>query len=225
MPSFDTVSIPMPRRLLDGIDRLSLALKVDQISSSAAAGLNPAQAHVLGFLAGRAAGGARVKAIARHLGVTQPTATDSIAALARKGMVTKSSDGDDARAVMVAVTEPGRRALKAIESTSKAMGDALGALDPDEQEDLLILIVKLIRSLQVAGAISDQRMCASCSYFRPHAYPGAEAPHHCAFVNAAFGSRQLRLDCSDHQTAETSLQNTNWRTFTDPESASPSANA
>jgi hypothetical protein len=32
-------------------------------------------------------------------------------------------------------------------------------------------------------------------------YPGADAPHHCAFVNAAFGAAALRLDCADHEEA------------------------
>jgi hypothetical protein len=29
----------------------------------------------------------------------------------------------------------------------------------------------------------------------------AEAPHHCAFVDAAFGDAALRMDCADHQDA------------------------
>lgn len=221
MTLFDAASTPLPRRLRDGLDRLSMALKADQWSSANAVGLNPTQAHVLSFLAGRGNGGMRVTAIANHLGVTQPTATDSIAALERKGLVAKSADESDARAIAVAVTEAGRDAVKAIGQSTMATDGALGSLTPGEQEDLLILITKLIRSLQVAGAISEQRMCATCEYFRPYAFAGSDLPHHCAFVNAPFGNRHLRLDCGDHQPAEPSLQSSNWKAFTAAGSASP----
>ena len=30
------------------------------------------------------------------------------------------------------------------------------------------------------------------------AHPGEELPHHCAFVDAPFSDRSLRLDCGDH---------------------------
>lgn len=213
MTMFDTNSEPLPRRLRDGLERLASVLKADQWSAANAVGLNPTQAHVLSFLAGRGEAGLRVKAIAEHLGVTQPTATDSIAALERKGLVAKGLDASDARAVAVRVTQAGRDAVKAIGLSTMATDTALASLSAAEQADLLLLVVKLIRSLQIAGALPEQRACVTCRHFRPNAHPGADAPHHCAFVNAAFGTRHLRLDCGEHETAEPSAQAATWRAF------------
>jgi hypothetical protein len=71
-------------------------------------------------------------------------------------------------------------------------------LDSEEQAALLRILVKMIRVLQDQGAIPVARMCASCRFFRPHAHPDPDRPHHCAFVDAPFGDRELRLECPDH---------------------------
>lgn len=215
MTTFDMISEPLPRRLRDGLERLATVLRSDQWSAANAVGLNPTQAHVLSFLAGRGEAGLRVKAIAEHLGVTQPTATDSVAALERKGLVAKKADASDARAVAVRVTQAGRDAVRAIGLSTMATDAALAALSPAEQAELLLLVTKLIRSLQLAGALPAQRTCVSCRHFRANTYPGADAPHHCAFVNAAFGTRHLRLDCGEHEPAEPSLQAATWRAFSE----------
>jgi hypothetical protein len=44
-------------------------------------------------------------------------------------------------------------------------------------------------------------------------YPDERAPHHCAFVDAAFGDWALRLDRADHEEAGASVAAGNWKTF------------
>jgi hypothetical protein len=80
----------------------------------------------------------------------------------------------------------------------------------------LQILIKLIRGLQLRDAVPPQRMCVTCKYFRPNMYPGAAAPHHCAFVNAAFGAAALRLDCSDHEEAGAAEAARNWEIFAAP---------
>ncbi|MGL4325407.1 MAG: MarR family winged helix-turn-helix transcriptional regulator [Beijerinckiaceae bacterium] len=213
MSTMDEQSTPLPRRLHDGLDRLAAVLRADQWSAANAVGLNPTQGSVLSFLAGRAPAGVRVKAIAAHLGVTQPTATDSIAALERKQLIRKTVVPDDGRAVAVCITDQGREMLKTIGMAASSTGTALALLEPAEQAELLLLITKLIRSLQVADAIPVQRMCVTCQHFRPNIHGDAAQPHHCAFVNAAFGNRHLRLDCSDHEPAAPAAQAATWTAF------------
>jgi hypothetical protein len=42
-------------------------------------------------------------------------------------------------------------------------------------------------------------MCVTCACFQPHRHAEAAAPHHCDFVDAAFGDAALRIDCVDHE--------------------------
>ena len=213
MDPFNRFSSPLPRRIRDGLDRVAAVLRADQWSASNAVGLNPTQTYVLSFLAGRDGSAIRVKEIAAHLGVSQPTATDSINALERKRLVQKSTSSDDARAVSVRITLAGRKILKAIGLAATATDEALAALSSAEQMELLTLLIKLVRNLQLVGSIPVQRMCVTCQHFRPNIHRGADQPHHCAFVNAAIGDGDLRIDCSDHETADPAAQAATWTSF------------
>jgi DNA-binding MarR family transcriptional regulator len=199
MTALVSPSQQLTRRLRDGLDRICVVMRADQWAIAGAVGLNPTQTHVLTFIAGRGEKGVRVGTIATQLGVTQPTATDSIASLVRKGFLTKAADPEDTRAVIVRVTRVGRDIVRGIGLAITATERALETLSIREQTELLRLVIKTIRALQVAGAIAPQRMCVSCRYFRPNAHEDQRAPHHCAYVDAAFGAEGLRIDCDEHE--------------------------
>src|SRR3546814_1949368 len=76
-------------------------------------------------------------------------------------------------------------------------------LDDGERAAFLKGLTKMIGALQTRGTIPVQRMCVSCAHFRPNVHSDAATPHHCAFVDAAFGDASLRLDCrSEEHTSE-----------------------
>ena len=106
-------------------------------------------------------------------------------------------------------------------SSSQRRERALETLPQEEQTELLRLIVKTIRALQVAGAIAPQRLCVTCKYFRPHAHENPSAPHHCDYVDAAFGVEALRLDCAEHEPAPAAQQESAWRSFAAETRATP----
>lgn len=213
MTTLDAQSESLSRRLLDGLERVSSVLRADQWLVAQAAGINPTQLSVLTYLAGRGRAAIKVKDISSHLGVSQPTVTDCLVALERKLFAVKAPSTSDSRALSVKITVKGRSALKTVIATSTRTETALSGLSPSEQASLLLLIVKLIRSMQMSGAIAPQRMCVSCSHFRPNHHPGAEQPHRCAFVNAAFGNWDIRVDCGDHATVGPAAQTAIWSAF------------
>jgi DNA-binding MarR family transcriptional regulator len=203
----------LTRRLRDGLDRICAVMRAEEWTIAGTAGLTPTQIHALTFIAGRAAIGARVGAVAAQLGVTQPTATESIAALVRKGLLTKTADPEDPRAVSVRITPSGRDVVRAIGLAITATERAIETLSQDEQASLLRSIVKTIRALQVAGAIAPQRLCVTCKYFRAHAHADRRNPHHCDYVDKAFGVEGLQLDCAEHEAAPAAQQQAVWQRF------------
>jgi DNA-binding MarR family transcriptional regulator len=204
---------PLPRRLRDGLERIANVLRSDRWRALEKSPLNPTQAQILTFLLGRESKGARVNAIAQHIGVSQPTATDSIISLEKKGLAKRHPDPGDRRAVDVAPTEAGRALVQEISAHTTATDRALAALSDAEQRELLGLLVKIIRNLQNEGTIAPQRMCVTCRYFRPHVYEDARAPHHCAYVNAPFGAESLRLDCEEHDASPAEEQERVWKDY------------
>jgi DNA-binding MarR family transcriptional regulator len=203
---------PIDERIREALSRLATALRSDDWLRAKAAGVNPTQYAILDCLQGRA-DGLGVKEIAFQLGVSQPTATDSVAALERKALVVKRASDVDRRAVHVGLTPDGRAALRAGAATAGVASVATAALSGEDKERLLVLLIAMIRQLQEADAIPIQRMCVSCRHFRPHAHSDAARPHHCNFVNAAFGQRDLRIDCRDHDPADPSSRAATWDAF------------
>lgn len=205
-------SDPITTRLLEGLERIALVLRADLWAAAGEAGVNPTQAQVLALLAGRP-DGLRAKAIAEHLVVAPPTVADTLSALERKGLVTRLPDPIDARALQVRVTDAGRRIGRIVFDAMSRVRGALAQLTPAEQTTLLRAQVTIIRALQQAGAIPIQRLCVTCRHFRPNAHAGAAQPHHCAFVDAPIGDRDLRLDCGEHEAADPAAQSANWAAF------------
>ena len=200
------------RRIREGLSRVAMVMRADDWNRAKGAGINPTQLAILELLEGRG-DGLGVKDIAFHLGVSQPTATDSIAALERKGYVEKRQTENDKRGVRVGITDPGLQTLRAGDVADGLAEQATEALAAHEQEDLLVMLVKMIRQLQVSDAMPIQRMCTSCRYFAPFAHADAARPHHCKFVDAAFGQRDLRIDCRDHETADPAIRAATWAAF------------
>lgn len=198
-------------RIREGLSRVAVAMRSDDWSRARDLGLNPAQLAVVELLEGREAG-LGVKEIAIQLGVSQPSATDTINALERKGLVEKRS-GEDRRAVRVCLSADGRSAVTRAAGGETAAEQAVDALAVHEQEQLLLSLVKMIRHLQEMDAIPIQRMCATCRHFEPFKHRDAARPHHCLFVDAAFGQRDLRIDCRDHDIADPSSRAATWDAF------------
>ncbi len=136
-------------RIREGFSRVATAMRTDDWNRAKTSGLNPTQLAILELLEGRR-NGLGVKEIAANLGVSQPTATDSIAALERKGFVAKRSAGTDKRGVNVGISPEGLSALEVGNSASVAE-QTVDALAEHEQEDLLITLVKMIRHLSTGS--------------------------------------------------------------------------
>lgn len=199
--------------LATGLAKIGLVLRHQAWQAAENSGLTPTQSQVLASIGATPQGWLSVSEIARHLAVTQPTASDAIAALERKRLVVRSRADDDARVVRVKLTAMGRRRAHETAEWPDALLSAIGELDQAEQGVFLKGLMKMIRSLQENGKIPTARMCATCTYFRPHARPGTTTPHHCAYVDAPLRDTDLRLDCREHEQASDDERPKLWQLF------------
>ncbi len=209
---FETAE-PTAERVAQALERIHTALRSEAWEGAFARGLTPTQAQILGYLRFRGARGARVSEVAQALAVSAPTASESTRALVRKGLVRKARLAQDGRARLLLLTPAGRKEADRLAGWPEFLLRAVRALPEAEQAALLRVLLKTIRELQKAGRIPVSRMCVTCTYFRPYAHPDPQAPHHCAFVDAAFGDGLLRVHCPDHEPAPAELAEANWQRF------------
>jgi DNA-binding MarR family transcriptional regulator len=214
---------PATRQVVTGLARVGLFLKTQAREGSLPRGLSPTQAEILGLLERRFRGGARLGEVAEALGTTAPTASAAVEALVAKGLVRRERRAEDARALRLSLTPRGRREAVRTAEWPEALMAAVDELSGVERGVLLRSLVKMVRTLQVRGAMPVARMCAGCRFFRPHAHPGAARPHHCDFVDAPFADGDLRLDCEDHEAATPEAELLAWSAFVGAERGSPAA--
>ena len=206
---------PLAKRVTTGLAKVGLALKQQAWAEAGGRGLTPTQGQVLALLRANP-DGLRLGQLAGQLGVTAATTSDSVGALARKGLVTKAALAGDGRAVVVRLTPAGAREAAAAAAWPDFLLEAVGELSGDEQAAFLRGLVTMIRTLQRKGRIPVARMCVSCQFFRPFEHDDPATPHHCAFVDAPFGDGELRLDCPDHRTAPADQAERTWHAFRAP---------
>jgi DNA-binding MarR family transcriptional regulator len=115
-------------------------------------GLNPAQWAALRYFGRVGLSACSVTAFARYHGTSKGTASQTIAALTRKGLVERLQNPDDRRLVHFVLTETGRTALE--NDPIQLVAQAVGALSADEQGRLAELLEKIVRSVLAQRAAS-----------------------------------------------------------------------
>ena len=94
------------------------------------------------------------------------------------------------------------------------LGEALKSLNKDDQTSLLVLMNKIIHTMQSQNDVAMARMCLTCRYFEANKTPEKASPHYCHLMRAPFGNTHLRLDCPEHDFQEnTPLLEKNWKVF------------
>jgi DNA-binding MarR family transcriptional regulator len=194
--------ISLQQRVVIGLSKIGLALKSQSWQDAGQYGVTPTQGQILTLLRSKGVAGMRLSAVANELGVTTATTSDAVTTLVEKGLVQKTKAVDDGRAIAVSLTSEGQEIAEQSAGWSDFLLDAVNELSEVEQEVFLQGLIKIIRKLQQQKQISVARMCINCQFFHPNVYADLEHPHHCAFVDAPFGDRDLQLDCPDQIPAE-----------------------
>ena len=198
VPDSSTFGGLIEQRVAVGLAKIGLALKSQSWQEAGQQGLTPTQGQILAVLQAHAPIGLRLSEIAAGLAVTAATASEAVSVLAEKGLVEKAKSRQDKRAIAITLTDRGQQQAVQVSCWSDFLLGAVAELAADEQVVFLKGLIKIIRKLQDEHRIPIAHMCVNCRFFASDRYPNAEKPHHCEFVDAAFGDRQLQIDCHDH---------------------------
>lgn len=212
MIDFDRLSAPLPLALAAALRRLAQLTHTASWDQWAAQRLTPTQRRILELLGSRHEN-LTLTAVARELGVTPATASDSVSALEAKGLVRKRRSLADGRALALMLTTEGRNSVTELAALPDPLQAAFGSLSGTEQEMLYRTAMKMLHDLQESGALPVSRMCVRCKYFEPFRHPHSPTPHHCSLVGAPLADRHLRIDCPEHEVCEATLQQALWHRF------------
>ncbi len=209
----DKNTAPITDRVATGLSRIAMALRSRAWQEAGARGLTPTQGQILMFLRLQPDHSSMLSTISTALGISDPTACEAVRVLEKKQLLRKVRSKTDARVVANILTPKGRKEADRTVSWQSFLATAVESLSPEEQEGLLRGLVKTIRALQEQGDIPVSHMCVTCHFFRPNVHNDPERPHHCGYVDAAFGDKLLRIECAEYQPAAPDDSAESWKAF------------
>lgn len=173
------------------LERLARALRRLKNTTAFALKLQPLQLEILLFLLHAQQRKITVNFLAEELEVSEPTISDSLAALVRKKYVVKYTSPEDRRIRFVSLTASGKKIAQ------KAEGKLfpLAGMDPKLLEDLSRALHELVGELFAQSFIRHARICKTCHFFSP---ASENAVGHCTLLNKTLYTKDLQSDCPDH---------------------------
>lgn len=199
----------LPQRIAAAIARLATIQRSLRWQGAAAEGLNPAQSDVLELLAARREG-LRLSMVAKQIGVTTASASDTVSALVGKGLVRKSPALDDARAIALFLTRDGSDVAERVANHAALIASSAGRLSEVGQSGLYQQLVALILALQEDERFAQARPCVSCAHFDAYRHRDDAFPHHCRLLDAPLSEVLLRFDCQEHVQTDDRKSMTTW---------------
>jgi DNA-binding MarR family transcriptional regulator len=175
--------------ILPALERLARLMRAGEHGG----GLNPAQWEALRYLSRANRFSNSPVALARFLGSTKGTVSQTIKALHRKGYILKAAREGEKRSIALSLTDTGREMLgiDPLAEFSKSIdglrGKTARRLDKGLSE---LLAMELARTKQPGFGV-----CAACRNFR-----GESGGYHCAFFAAALSDDDAGMICAEHST-------------------------
>ena len=189
------------RQIILAVERLSGLFRCLLWDAAKAKKLSPIQIQFLLYLGGHSRRLRTVSSLAREFGLTKATVSDAIKTLFRKGLLIKTRSVEDGRISTLRLSVSGKRLAAKLGSWPGVVKRHLEQFPPAAREDVMVFLMDLISSLQLAGVIEVARMCVTCGNFRRDVRPGAPRPHRCTLAGRAIGNTDLKIDCESHSAA------------------------
>ena len=180
-------------RIAELVDRLGRMAHGLQYAS----GLNPAQWEALRFIARANRYSRSPGAIARYLGTTRGTVSQTLIALEAKGYIRRLRCDADRRALTVDLTDSGRALIE--NDPLCLVLRAADALDCEAQSRLADGLDGLARAVQTAKGMPEFGPCLDCVHFCPS--KAEDESCHCALTDESIPAGETVKICVEFQSA------------------------
>jgi len=183
-------------KIVVALERISEAFRVLLWNESKENALSPIQTQILIFLLFHSGEKCKISYLAEEFNMTKATISDSVKALLQKNLVIKVQDETDTRSYTILLTAEGKEVAGNASSFASAIEQPISRFSPEQKENMLDGLLKLIYELNRNGVITIQRMCFSCTN-----YSSRNGTHYCRLLQTKLADTELRVDCPEHEHA------------------------
>lgn len=184
----------MPDKVVDALDRIARGVRAHRQATATRAGITPLQADLVRTLADDPPPPALAGPLAAELGISQPTVSDSLMALERKGYVLRSHTPGDKRRSTFTLTRSGKELASALARADGILRTGVSSLTDADQEGALRVLLELISGLLRSGVLAVARTCPTCRF-----YDETGTAPRCTLLQVTLDPGDLRVNCAEHQ--------------------------
>jgi len=178
------------------LERLSRLLRAQEHASD----INPAQWEALRYLSRCNRFSDSPAALTRYLSATKGTISQTLIALERKGLLTKTPRPGEARSVVLALTPAGEEKLQ--DDPWRQVSQLIENGGVKTRKRLAAASSKLVGQIIKSRGLPSFGPCASCRYFREGGAPSdAKGKHWCLLFEQPISKREIMKICESHEPA------------------------
>lgn len=192
--SQDLAEDSVPGKVIAAVDRIARGVRAHRQAVAGGAGITVLQAELLRTLNHGQPPPAFAGPLATELGVSQPTVSDSLAALERKGYIARTETPTDRRRSTFVLTEAGMELASELARSDDALLAAVTRMPESAQEQALGALLEVISGLLGSGVLAVARTCPTCRFFEEQ----STGPQ-CTLLQVALAPGDLRVNCPEHQ--------------------------
>lgn len=178
-----------PQSIVGLIERLGRLMGTDAHSE----GLLPVHWETLRYLKKANRFSCTHAALTAYLGLTKGTVSQSVKALAAKGLLHKKADTRDRRSSRLGLTAAGRNLIK--RDPLRAWEDQVYALPVKQREGLGEMLGSLLNQRLESQGRAAFGQCRSCHYFAAQHANGK--PHYCELLTVPLSQTDAGLICAE----------------------------
>ena len=185
-------------KILNGLERLSEALKALLWEKAKSYGISPLQIQILLFVANHKIEICNVSYLAKEFNVTKATISDAVRVLIKKEHLEKDYSPIDNRRYNLMITPSGNDLVSNLSEYAGVFTQELVSFKEEDLINIFDFISKLIFQLNQRDIIQVQRTCYLCKYYSGD----KKEDHHCNLLKKKLKGPEIRIDCNEFE-AET----------------------
>lgn len=182
-------------KILNGLERISEALKSLLWEKAKVYGISPIQIQILLFVNNHRTDICNVSYLAKEFNVTKATVSDAVKVLIKKGYLEKDYSPTDNRRYNLLVSQKGNELINNLSNYATPVRQELSMFKDEELTIVFDTISKLIFQLNKQGVIQVQRTCYNCKFYRGD----TKKTHYCNLLGKALKQEEIRIDCGEFE--------------------------
>lgn len=187
-------------KIIQAIERIARAQRILLWDRAKLYGLTPLQSQILFYISENNPEKCTIMNLSLELGVSQPTISDSVKTLMKKGLVEQEVWEKNRHFKLLKLTDKGKEILKALRIWDDYLRRPLKEFSEEEKKLAFNFLLDYVAKLRKDKTLLMAKTCVFCKFLEEKA-----GTYYCKLFNMNMKKEDLRIDCPDFEEASAGI--------------------